>query len=146
MESVPYDDLSDLSLLALCCYREARGETIYAKRAVCHVIKNRTLKPGWWGSDWKSVILKPYQFSSFNSNDHNTYVWPVDNEASWTDCLAAASAVMVGDDPDVTEGAEFYHDSSISFPKAWGKREDYVNTLNIGKLSFYRHEPHTGNS
>ena len=138
MESQAYSELSDLSLLALCCYREARGETIFAKRAVCHVIKNRTLKPGWWGNDWKSVILKPFQFSSFNSFDPNINVWPGDNEASWTDCLAAASAVMVGDDPDSTEGATYYHDTSMRWPAAWGNEADYVNTLNVGRLRFYR--------
>jgi hypothetical protein len=32
----------------------------------------------------------------------------------------------------------FYHDISIPFPKAWGKEEDYVRTLDVGRLKFYR--------
>jgi spore germination cell wall hydrolase CwlJ-like protein len=138
MEAQPYGELSDLSLMALCCYREARGETIFGKRAVCHVIKNRASQPGWWGHDIQSVVLKPWQFSSFNPNDPNSTVWPADDSPSWTDSLSAASAVLIGEDQDSTDGATFYHDLSMGWPKAWGKESDYVNTLNIGRLRFYR--------
>ena len=130
--------MSDLSLMALCCYREARGEPQDGKLGVCHVIQNRANKPGWWGTDVKSVILKRFQFSSFNTEDPNVDIWPMDNNPAWTQCLSAASAVLMGDDPDLTHGAVYYHDSSISFPKAWGKEENYVKTLVVGKLSFYR--------
>jgi len=138
MESITYTELSDLTLLALCCWREARGETFAGMRGVCHVIHNRTLKPGWWGHDWKSVILKPFQFSSFNSSDPNSYKWPEDDAPSWTACMAAASAIYTGQDEDLTEGATYYFDTSISWPKAWGKEEDFVNTLNLGRLRFFR--------
>ena len=138
MEATNYAEMSDLSLMALCCYREARGEPFDGKRGVCHVIQNRANKPGWWGTSVKEVVLKPFQFSSFNSNDPNSIIWPMDNNPAWTQCLSAASAVLMGDDPDLTDGAMFYHDSSISFPKAWGKEENYVKTLVVGKLSFYR--------
>jgi spore germination cell wall hydrolase CwlJ-like protein len=138
MEAQPYDQMSEMSLMALCCYREARGEPQDGKRGVCHVIQNRAEKPGWWGTDIKSVILKPYQFSSFLANDPNSIIWPMDNNPAWTQCLSAASSVMFGSDPDPTDGALYYHDSSITFPKAWGKEEDYVKTLVVGKLSFYR--------
>jgi spore germination cell wall hydrolase CwlJ-like protein len=139
MESQPYGELSDVALMALCCYREARGETLYGKRAVCHVIKNRATQGGWWGHDVASVVLKPWQFSSFNANDPNSAVWPEDEATpAWIDCLSAASAVLVGDEPDNTDGATFYHDTSMGWPKAWGKESDYVNSLNIGRLRFYR--------
>jgi len=138
LEAQPYDQMSDLSLMALCCYREARGEPADGKRGVCHVIQNRVNKPGWWGRDIRSVILKPYQFSSFNTDDPNTNIWPMDNNPAWTQCLSAASAILVGQDPDLTQGALYYHDSSITFPKAWGPEVGYVKTLTVGKLSFYR--------
>jgi spore germination cell wall hydrolase CwlJ-like protein len=138
MEAQPYGNLSELALLALCCYREARGETLFGKRAVCHVIKNRVSSPGWWGHDIVSVILKPWQFSSFNEQDPNSQVWPADEAPAWTDCLSAASAVLVGDDPDNTDGALYYHDVSMGWPANWGKESDFVNTLNIGRLRFYK--------
>jgi len=55
-------------LWALCLWREARGQSDDAKRAVLHVILNRA-KAGFRGSDPASVILWPYQFSSFNPKD-----------------------------------------------------------------------------
>ena len=141
MEAQPYKELSDVFLLALCCYREARGEPMEGKRGVCHVVRNRTQEPTWWGDDWKTVILKPYQFSSFNENDHNSGVWPLDDEPAWKDCLAAAGAVYKGVDEDLTQGAVFYHDTSIGWPKVWGNVAEYVNTINIGRLKFYRPLP-----
>jgi N-acetylmuramoyl-L-alanine amidase len=138
LEATPYGDMSELSLLALCIFREARGEPMYAKRAVAHVIKNRADKPGWWGRDVVSVILAPYQFSSFNSRDVNAGVWPEDASLAWTDCLAAASAVLVGDEPDNTDGATYYFDRSISFPKSWGEEKNFRNTLNVGRLRFWK--------
>ena len=138
MIAQPYIQLSDLTLLALCCYREARGESFDGKRAVCHVIKNRTLKPSWWGHDWQSVILKPFQFSSFNPDDINNEVWPKDESPAWAECMAAASAIHSGMDEDLTEGATYYYDTSIQWPKAWGSPSCYANTLNIGRLRFYK--------
>lgn len=138
MEATSYAEMSDLSLMALAVFREARGEPFNGKRGVCHVIQNRANKPCWWGTDIKSVVLKPFQFSSFNSNDPNSIVWPADNSPVWTDCLSAASAILFGQDPDLTDGALYYHDSSIIFPKAWGSESSYIKTLTVGKLSFYR--------
>src|SRR5215475_3059276 len=109
----PYSQLSDVALMALCCYREAEGETIFAKRMVCHVIQNRVAQPGWWGHSVHTVILKPYQFSSFNANDPNSNKWPVDGSSLETDCLAAATAVLFGGEPDSTSGATYYHDTSM---------------------------------
>jgi len=138
MEATDYAEMSDLSLMALAAYREARGESFDGKRGVCHVIQNRANKPGWWGRDIKSVILKPYQFSSFLDSDPNSIIWPMDTNPAWIQCLSAASAVVVGDDPDLTDGALYYHDSSITFPKSWGPESNYIKTLVVGRLSFYR--------
>jgi cell wall hydrolase len=139
MEAQPYSNMSDIALMALCAYREARGEPLATKLAVCHVVQNRAKKPGWWGINTQSVILRPWQFSSFNDGDPNSDVWPGDiNDRAWTDSLSAASAVLYGSDPDPTDGATYYHDSSIRFPSAWGSESDYIKTLTVGRLTFYR--------
>ena len=130
--------MSDVALLALVIWREARGESPDGQLAVGCSIRNRVNQPGWWGHDYHSVILKPWQYSSFNRNDPNSEKWPVDGSQSETSCLSAASAVIVGNTPDLTDGATHYYDSSIGFPKAWGKEEDWQNTLNIGHLHFWK--------
>ena len=127
--------------MALCIWREARGEQIDGKRGVGHVIQNRADKPCWWGNDVRSVILKPWQFSSFNANDPNSERWPDIDDSSWTDSLYVASAILLGGDMDVTDGATHYYDSSIGWPKAWGNRSEYINTVNIGRLHFWKLVP-----
>lgn len=76
---------------------EARGESFLDMVAVGAVIRERVLRPGWWGTDWISVCRKPYQFSCWNKDDPNLPkilhaeiefpdVWPL--------CVAAAHLVV----------------------------------------------------
>ena len=49
-----------LILVAICIWREARGESMEAKRGVGWTIRNRVLAAGWFGKGWVDVILKPW--------------------------------------------------------------------------------------
>src|SRR5580698_3087561 len=113
MTPQPYNTLSDLELCALCVWREARGEGLLGKRGVAHVILNRASEPGWWGSTIQSVILFPFQFSSFNPSDPNADKWPLEDDPSWMDSLNVAQDVLVNNDSDITNGAVYYYDISI---------------------------------
>ena len=123
-------------LTALCLWREARGQSDDAKRAVLHVILNRA-KAGFRGSDPASVILWPYQFSSFNAKDPNATRFPSPSSlrdwAAWWACCAIVDAP--GDDP--TGGALMYE----SLP-AWDSRPAWATaekqTAEIGPFRFYR--------
>ncbi len=64
-----FEQLTDVYLLALCIWAEARSQGLEGMQAVGSVILNRAARPGWWGKDVKSVILAPKQFSSFNEDD-----------------------------------------------------------------------------
>lgn len=139
MNAQPYSELSDLALLELCVWREARGEPFDAKRGVAHVIRNRVYSGiHWWGTDWHSVILHPYQFSSFNESDVNAAKWPTDFDNSFADCCQACIPVFNGADDDLTQGALWYHDTSMGWPHAWGDQRNYVQTLAMGRLLFYK--------
>jgi spore germination cell wall hydrolase CwlJ-like protein len=137
MIPAPYESLSSEILMALCCWREARGEGMLGKRGVCHVILTRATHDSWWGSSITSVILKPFQFSSFNMNDPNSVLWPEDNDVSWVDSQIAAEDCMDGTDEDPTSGAQYYHDVSIPTPPDW-IAAGYVETIQIGRLKFFR--------
>jgi N-acetylmuramoyl-L-alanine amidase len=146
MNAKPYDQLSDLVLLELCVWREARGESFEAKRAVAWVIHNRTIEPKWWNGhiagSISRVVLYPWQFSSFNQGDINHDKWPYDDDPSFAECCAAALPVYMGSDKvDPTNGATAYYDTSITFPKAWGEESDWENTLNVGRLRFWKLKP-----
>lgn len=126
--------LYEYILVAICCWREARGESLDAKIAQIWSVKNRVLKPGWWGKDWVTVILQPFQYSSFNMQDVNATKWPSTSDHSWIDCLTAVNRVQNGA-PDPTDGATHYHDTSIS-PPSWAA--EMKQTAQIGRLIFYK--------
>jgi spore germination cell wall hydrolase CwlJ-like protein len=130
----------DMTLLALCLWREARGESITTKQAVAWAIRNRVLNPGWWGRSWWSVILMHSQFSSFNHNDPNAVLWPTENDSAWTDCLSVAADIG-GDSPSVldpTGGATSYFDKSLdNNPPSWATDGSQVHKYDSGRLHFY---------
>jgi N-acetylmuramoyl-L-alanine amidase len=138
MESQAYGELDDAHLLGLCIYREARGEGFLGKRGVGCVVRNRVEARTYFGHDYASVILKPYQFSSFNANDPNASVWPIDGESVWLECLAEANDVLGGCE-DLTFGALFYYSPPLTAPpRAWG---NVIATAHIGRLDFFKPAP-----
>ena len=131
-------------MLQLVIWREARGESNEGKRAVGHVCQNRTFAPYWWNGhhafSYKSVILQPWQFSSFNPSDPNSNRWPENDDPSFADCCAVALGIAGGSDYDNTDGSTHYFDVSLpEFPKGWGDPAKYYHTVDIGRLKFYRY-------
>lgn len=132
----------DQTLLALCLWREARGEPlITTKQAVAWSIRNRVMNPEWWGRSWWSVILFPWQYSSFNHQDINSTKWPIEFDGEWKECLAVAADVG-GDQPitaDPTHGAVSYFDMSLDTdPPKWATDGSFVHTCDWGRLHFYK--------
>lgn len=129
------EEVTDLYLTALCAWREARGCSDDGIRGVLHVIKNRGRKPSWWGGpSLASVVLKPMQFSSFNTGDPNATKFPHDGDQIFRKILELASNVLVGQDEDLTGGATHYHDSSV-FPP-WALHA--TKLAQIGTFTFYK--------
>ena len=132
-----YENYSDVELLALCIWREARGETNDAQLGVGCSIRNRVLKGGWWGSTYRSVILKPWQYSSFNEGDPNSTKFPDPNDPVGMQCTENASLVINGNCADNTNGAQSYFDRSLdSNPPKWAAT--MTHTLDLGRLHFYK--------
>src|ERR1700690_1619026 len=130
-------DIYPLFLLALCVWREARGEVLAAKVAVACSIKNRTLRPKWWGHDYLSCILMPWQYSSFNKTDPNATKFPAASDPSWEDCLAVALSVYDGTQADTTGGADSYFDKSMDLtPPSWATDGSKTHTIDVGNLHF----------
>lgn len=138
MEAQPYTDLDDAHILALVIWRESRGESFIGKRGVGCVVRNRIAAHTYFGHDYHNVILRPYQFSSFNVDDPNSTKWPQDGEESWVESIAEANEVLSGCD-DVTNGALFYYSPPLTAPPhAWGP---VIPTASIGHLSFWKPAP-----
>ena len=133
-------DFYDLFLMALCVWREARGEPMEAKRAVAWVIRNRADKPSWWGGpSIASVVLHPYQFSSFNRNDPNSSKLPKPDDPSWIASLMAAQDACDHVGPDPTSGAVDYFDKSMDAdPPPWATDKSMVHCCDLGDFHFYK--------
>lgn len=86
-------DLLKTFMLALCIWREARGESMRGKRLVGQVIVNRVIDPRW-PNDVSGVITQPWQFSAFNKNDPNALLFPSETDTAWPACVRAAEAVI----------------------------------------------------
>jgi hypothetical protein len=128
------DQVPDVYLTALCTWREARGCSDEAIRGVLHVIRNRAITPSWWGKGYVGVILKPYQFASFNKNDPNAMKFPEADDPIFKKILVMTETIIAGQDQDLTGGAVLYHSMDV-FPD-WAAKS--VQTAKLGPFTFYR--------
>lgn len=129
------DDNSEIDLLARTIWGEARGEGQTGMQAVANVIMNRVKKGGWWGATVQDVVLKKWQFSTWNENDPNRKkalnVTTADPQF-WTAKKISALAYN-GQLDDITGGATNYHAKSVS--PAWAS--SMTKTATIGQHIFY---------
>lgn len=132
-------DYYPVILLALCVWREARGEIFTAKQAVAWSIRNRVNRPRWWGHSFESCILMPYQYSSFNRTDPNAAKLPVSTDPNWADALKIAIDVY-GQTPalqDTSCGADSYYDKSMDgAPPEWAAHASHV--ADVGNFHFFK--------
>ncbi len=135
--------------LALGIYREDRGGPMASKVAMACSVRNRVLRPGWWGHDYMSVLFKPDQYTSLTylvahpkgSNtclaDPNLVVWPSVSDPEWVDCMAVAEGITDGTLPDSVQGATHYFDKSLDdCPPEWAKL--FQHTVDVGRFHFYK--------
>lgn len=145
----PLAEHSELQLLAMALFGEARGVPAQTRRAIGHVIINRVLHPGWWGRNLKEVILKPRQFSCFNPGDPNfpklreplKYEAPEVWERCCRDALEVIQRLKQANLPDPVRGANHYYDTSIA-PPSWADESKFVLALPGSRpgqeIRFYR--------
>lgn len=128
-------EAADRTFLALCLWREARGESVAGKIGVAMAIMNRVQRPSWWGKNVCEVLFKKWQFSSLTDpNDRQLTTWPLANDLSWQSCLDVAWLVLDGSVTNPVPGADSYFDVSIPAPK-WTITARFV--AQIGKIMFY---------
>lgn len=124
-----------MAFLALCLWREARGESHEGKIAIAYSILNRKAAPQW-GNTIMGVLFQRLQYSSLTyTADPQLTTWPKDDDASWKQSLLVADSVLEGTETNPIDGADSYHDTSIK-PPAWATKERFVRQ--IGRLVFYK--------
>ena len=128
----PEAEPDPLHLLALTMWLEARGEGARGMRAVGHVIWNRVSAPHF-PDDVPGVVLQPRQFSVWNSRPRDPREAQGADLRAWKQALVLAQDIMSGRDRDLTEGALFFHEQSIS--PNWAT--DASPTTEVGAHVFY---------
>jgi cell wall hydrolase len=136
-------DTNDLHSLALCAWKEARGEGIDGMRAVMHVICNRISTVGFPHS-LHDVIYMKNQFTSMSvPSDPEFNLEPGANDAQYTYCVQVAPTVLAGTDPDNTLGARFYANlktatSGWFFNNIVNNPTQHPQTAVVGHQTFFK--------
>lgn len=124
------DEILRLFMLALCVWREARGEPMGGKLLVAQTIENR-VKDARWPRTVAGVVTQRMQFSSFNLGDPNSLKFPDEGDVSWPECVAAAQSVLDASHPYTT--ANHYH--TLNVRPTWADPKKIVAT--VGNHVFY---------
>ena len=158
------DTLTDLQILALTLFGEARSEPIEGIVAVGCVIRNRVnsdlsrrsaavslrAKGDWWGERYRGVCLAPYQFSMWHrfpgkdGVDRNydkvvamaTRLAREESGGSAIDeCAWVAEGIYRNALRDRVKGSTHYHTVTLRPRPAWAQRK--VPRLQVGNHVFY---------
>lgn len=125
------DRLINRCLLALCIWREARGESYRGKLLVGTTIRNRVLDERW-PDTYPAVITQRMQFSAFNLGDPNALKFPMIGDPSWADSVQAADEVLAG--PESITLANHYHTRAVT--PVWSRADKIVDVE--GSHVFYQ--------
>ncbi|PIN80356.1 hypothetical protein COV11_04180 [Candidatus Woesearchaeota archaeon CG10_big_fil_rev_8_21_14_0_10_30_7] len=122
---------SDVILLARLLFGESRGENRALKIDIGYSVINRTGSNKWWGNTLREVILKPVQYSCFNSNDSNYEdikdPWNSEHESVWAECILVAKYVLENPNKKTNEATHYY--STIISEPYWAKGKTSVKTV-----------------
>lgn len=131
--AMKYDSVN---LMARTMWGEARGDGENSMRAVAHVIQNRKNRGGWYGNTIATVILKPWQFSAWNSDDPNCnkMLKLAQDDLHYKTAYEIAKQVLDGRSTDPTGGATHYHTRTIT-PK-W--KHKLIKITTTGNHYFYK--------
>jgi N-acetylmuramoyl-L-alanine amidase len=127
----------ELQCMALNIYWEANRSSELDLRAVAHVTFNRAGAPGFPGSVCDVVTQggeRPLYTCQFQWWCDGRSDQPTDL-AAWRRALSIAERVLSGQDVDLTDGALFFHNSSVT--PSWS--QELQRTISIGDHIFYRY-------
>lgn len=133
-----------VEIVAKTIYGEARDFGVLDRLAVGAVIRERVLRPGWWGSTWEEVCM---QFGCWSceaeteflaraySEDHRRFL------ACWSIAEYIVNHFTDADAKELFgEGSPIpthYHLMGQEYPKEWGEPGVVINPLWKSRFKFY---------
>lgn len=135
-----YDD-NDLAAMALCVWKEARGEGELGMKAVADVIVNRAKK---WGQAIHDVIFRKNEFTSMSlPNDPEFNLQPQADDPQYSFCVSICKPIVEDQMSDVTNGA-LYYANLAEVTSGWFKENivddptHHPQVAVIGKQTFFK--------
>jgi len=129
----------EVYMLALAMWREARNQPFEVIAIVGCSMRNRVLRPRWWGKTYVEVVLCRDQYSSFNREDPNAVKFPAFADQVFPVCLSLAAAIHDGVLPDKADGTDSYFDRSLDdHPPSWATDGSKTHVMDAGDFHFYR--------
>lgn len=131
-------DANDLAIVTI--WQEARGESYAGKLAVAQVIRNRMLKQYQSDGTVAGTVLRPYQFSGWNTEDGSRVSSAlVDRDKDgYIHCKEAwfeSSSTLYPLFPAV-----LFHSTHMDKFPYWAKAETVDHLMTIGNHAFYTDE------
>lgn len=113
--------MTEIFLIALCLFREARSQGPDGMQLVYDVIANRAADAdNRWPNSRMEVVLQPMQFSSFNFKDGQSAIFPrmktVSEWLCWIQAMRIAERGVVRR-PEINH----YHAAGLAPPWSKGK-------------------------
>jgi len=141
------EGVTEAQRVAACLYGEVRSEPVHGIAAVANVIRNRVQKPGWWGSDYSTVVMAPSQFSCWfpagGEGNYKKLLALMEQFAAKTEitdpaareCIGIAHLVMGNYLRDNTKGSFHYHVATMTPRPKWAM--GHVPACQVSKHVFY---------
>lgn len=132
--------ISDNSLAAVTIWQEARGESYEGKLAVAEVIRNRMNKKYTSDGTVPGTVLRPFQFSGWNTGDPNRIPSMRIREEDFTvkDCMRAWEAATF-DKTQTVNGAVLYYAPKVVSEPSWAK--NCIKVAEVGNHLFFVPKP-----
>jgi N-acetylmuramoyl-L-alanine amidase len=114
-------DNNDVYSMALCVWKESRGEGTIGMQAVAHVIKNRIGAVGF-PKTLHDVIFQKNAFTSMSvASDPEFNLIPPPGDTQFAYCATLCPQVLNGADPDPTDGAHYYENAATATSGWFGR-------------------------
>jgi spore germination cell wall hydrolase CwlJ-like protein len=130
--------IEDDAWAIMTVWQEARGESYQGKLAVCRVIRNRMKFKYASDGTVTGTVLRPYQFSGWNTKDVNRlYAAMIDtDDPSVEECAAAwDESLWLENDCGVGDAVLYFNPRAVDAAPSWAKPEKRVAV--IGAHEFY---------
>lgn len=142
------DKLTEPQVLAVVLFGEARSEPIEGIVAVANVVRNRVAEKRWFGTTYREVCLKPWQFSCLNplggQKNYERVLALALHMASGTEvrdplarqCIGVSLCVAQGYFLDSVKGANHYHTAVLMPRPTWA--QDAIPVKQVASHVFYK--------